>query len=95
LGQKSANYLTNYLSYFKDENPDFEDTDLRPKFMSPIYIEEIQKNKIFNRQKSLLSEESFPVHNHGNNQLENVQETEEKVSLNLVEKLDPILILIF
>ena len=41
----------------KDEEE--EEADLRPKFASPIWIDEIQKNKIFNRQKSLLSEESF------------------------------------
>ena len=29
----------------------------KPKFTSPIWLEEIQKNKIFNRQKSLLSED--------------------------------------
>ena len=38
---------------------DDEEVELRPKFASPIWIDEIQKNKIFNRQKSLLSEESF------------------------------------
>ena len=36
-----------------------DEVDLRPKFASPIWIDEIQKNKIFNRQKSLLSEESI------------------------------------
>ena len=31
--------------------------DGRPKFAGPIWLEEIQRNKIFNRQKSLLSED--------------------------------------
>ena len=38
---------------------EIEEVDIRPKFASPIWIDEIQKNKIFNRQKSLLSEESI------------------------------------
>jgi hypothetical protein len=42
-----------------DHDDDEEGVDLRPKFASPIWIDEIQKNKIFNRQKSLLSEESI------------------------------------
>ena len=36
-----------------------DDEDDRPKFASPIWLEEIQKNKIFNRQKSLLSEDKL------------------------------------
>jgi hypothetical protein len=42
-----------------DHDGDVDSVDLRPKFASPIWIDEIQKNKIFNRQKSLLSEESI------------------------------------
>ena len=36
---------------------EYEEDEDRPKFTSPIWLEEIQKNKIFNRQKSLLSED--------------------------------------
>ena len=36
---------------------DDEDEDKGPKFASPIWLEEIQRNKIFNRQKSLLSQD--------------------------------------
>ena len=39
------------------EDEDDEDDDKGPKFASPIWLEEIQRNKIFNRQKSLLSED--------------------------------------
>ena len=38
------------------EEEDEDDDDKGPKFASPIWLEEIQRNKIFNRQKSLLSE---------------------------------------
>ena len=38
---------------------DLDDEDGRARFVSPIWLEEIQKNKIFNRQKSLLSEEGL------------------------------------
>ena len=47
----------------KDEasilDEDEDDDDLRPKFASPVWIDEIQKNKIFNRQKSLLSNDDL------------------------------------
>lgn len=33
----------------------------QPKFSAPIWIEEIQKNRIFNKQKKLLSEEKLKV----------------------------------
>ena len=38
-----------------------EETDdsQHPKFAAPIWMEEIQKNKIFNRQKRLLSEDKL------------------------------------
>ena len=39
------------------EEEDEDDEDKGPKFASPIWLEEIQRNKIFNRQKSLLSED--------------------------------------
>ena len=60
-----------------DENRsvvDDEDVELRPKFASPIWIEEIQKNKIFNRQKSLLSEESIKDLANGQPHLAEVEE---------------------
>lgn len=36
-----------------------EEEDSKPKFASPIWLEEIHANKIFNRQKSLLSEDKL------------------------------------
>lgn len=36
----------------------------QPKFSAPIWIEEIQKNRIFNKQKKLLSEEKLKVLQH-------------------------------
>ena len=36
-----------------------EDDDDKPKFSSPIWLEDLHKNKIFNRQKSLLSREGL------------------------------------
>ena len=35
------------------------DEDEGPRFVSPVWLEEIQKNRIFNKQKSLLSEEGL------------------------------------
>ena len=40
--------------------PDLDlDDDGKARFVSPIWLEEIHKNKMFNRQKSLLSEEGL------------------------------------
>ena len=36
-----------------------DEDESRPKFASPIWLEEIHNNKIFNRQKSLLSEDKL------------------------------------
>ena len=36
-----------------------EDDDDKPKFSTPIWLEDLHKNKIFNRQKSLLSQEGL------------------------------------
>jgi hypothetical protein len=42
------------------EEVDIEDDDSsRPRFSSPIWLQEIHSNKIFNRQKSLLSEDKL------------------------------------
>lgn len=48
------------------------DEDGRPKFISPIWIEEIHKNKMFNKQKSLLSEEGLKEICEGNPEKEAV-----------------------
>jgi hypothetical protein len=40
-----------------EDEDDGEEEDQRPKIAKPIWLEEIQANKIFNRQKSLLSED--------------------------------------
>ncbi|XP_040580814.1 uncharacterized protein [Lepeophtheirus salmonis] len=40
-------------------NNEDEDDDCKPKFASPVWIDEIQRNKIFNRQKSLLSHDDL------------------------------------
>ncbi len=42
-----------------DMGNDDDDDDDRPRIRAPVWLEEIQKNKIFNRQKSLLSEEGL------------------------------------
>ena len=41
------------------EEVDIEDDSSRPRFSSPIWLQEIHSNKIFNRQKSLLSEDKL------------------------------------
>lgn len=38
---------------------DDDEVEMRPKFASPIWLQEIHSNKIFNRQKSLLSEDKL------------------------------------
>ena len=55
-----------------------DDEDTGPKFASPIWLEEIQRNKIFNRQKSLLSEDRLAdlasaIPNEGMSGSENVE----------------------
>ena len=42
-----------------DQDLDSDTDSIRPKFASPIWLDEIHNNKIFNRQKSLLSEDKL------------------------------------
>ena len=41
------------------EDSDEDEDDGKPRFASPIWLQEIHSNKIFNRQKSLLSEDKL------------------------------------
>jgi hypothetical protein len=54
-GKKEAQESDSLLAV---PNSDEEDDD-KPKFSSPIWLEDLHKNKIFNRQKSLLSQEGL------------------------------------
>ena len=53
--------VTNHGSPLKSQPMEDEDDDenSRPRFASPIWLEEIHNNKIFNKQKSLLSEDKL------------------------------------
>lgn len=42
-----------------EEAENEDEVEMRPKFSAPIWLEEIQQNRIFNKQKSLLSEEGL------------------------------------
>ncbi len=58
-------FVTHFFFHFQcadqteDDDVSESESIQRPKFASPIWLEEIHSNKIFNRQKSLLSEDKL------------------------------------
>ncbi len=46
-----------FISHFSGEEP-LVISAAKPKFSSPIWIEEIQRNKIFNKQKSVCNDDA-------------------------------------